>query len=266
MKTFGKTSFGFAAVTSGVRAITYEPELIVTTTSGGFRITPPVSKALLLKSGDNVMFINNIDGVTEAINERAAELLDFCAKIGLDIDSPEAAAAIHEEFDMWGIAKGIQEFDSKGVAKTIRERLTEDDRKRFVDNNYEAMVESVLNGDSEELKAAISREGITREEVIAVLAPSVQGAIVNKFKGSKAANPSGMSGIGTSLTFSDSNVWAQLKADMGDDAKKLNKVYSIDIENLIDVPVNDGSKDVVVKVAVLGKSRIEEAQARNKKA
>lgn len=265
MKTFGKTSFGFAAVTSGVRAITYEPELVVTTTAGGFRITPPVSKALLLKSGDNIMFINNIDNITDAINKRNPELIQFCDEKGLDIESPEAAAAIHAEFDMWAIAKGIQEFDSKGVAKTVRERLTEDDRKRYVDANYEAMVESVMESSNEELKEAVSREGITREEVIAILAPSVQGAIVNKFKGSKVANPSGMTGIGTSLTFSDSNVWNMMKAEMGEDAKKKNKVYSVDIDNLVDAKIDDGHKNVIVKAAPLTGFKLEDAVSRSKK-
>ena len=75
-----------------------------------------------------------------------------------------------------------------------------------------------------------------------------------KYKGSKAANPAGLTGAGTSLTFTDSNVWKQLKADMGDDATKLNRVFDIDVEELQDIELSDGYKTVVVKALVLGDS------------
>ena len=127
MKTFGKMSFGFSAVNAGQRNVSYEPELVANAALGGFRITPPVSKALGLQAGDNIMFVTTADNVAEAIRNKVPELVEFCTANGLDIESPEAAIAIHREFDMWGIAKGIQEFDAKGNPKTTRERMTKDD-------------------------------------------------------------------------------------------------------------------------------------------
>ena len=109
MKTFGKMSFGFSVVNAGQRNVSYEPELVAGANAGSFRITPPVSKALLLQHGDNIMFVTNADNIDAAIRDKAPEVVEFCTANGLDIDSMEAAIAIHKEFDMWGIAKGIQE-------------------------------------------------------------------------------------------------------------------------------------------------------------
>ena len=58
MKNFSK--FGFSVVNAGQRNVSVNPQLIVTTTNGGFRVTAPLSKALGLKHGTYVMFINNI--------------------------------------------------------------------------------------------------------------------------------------------------------------------------------------------------------------
>ena len=263
MKTFGKMSFGFSTVATGVRAAVYQPELIATSTVGGFRITPPVSKALLLQSGDYIMFINNVNDIDECINKRIPELVEFCSEKGLDIDSAEARTAIHTEFDQWGIAKGIAEFDKNGTAKTMRERMTDADKKAYTEAHFEEMFEAAKNSDDKELVDAISREDITKEEIVLLLAKSVQGAVVTKYKGAKGANPSGITGIGTSLNFADSNVWNMFKE--GSEDKKTNKIYSVDIDNLIDVPVHNGFEVVTVKAALLGDYRFEAPQRNGKK-
>ena len=55
-----KIAFGFAPVIAGQRKASYEPELVALTTAGGFRITPPISKALNLQHGDYIQFIQNV--------------------------------------------------------------------------------------------------------------------------------------------------------------------------------------------------------------
>lgn len=266
MKTFGKLAFGFSAVNAGQRNVSYEPELVAGANAGSFRITPPVSKALLLQHGDNIMFVTNADNIDAAIRDKAPEVVEFCTANGLDIDSMEAAIAIHKEFDMWGIAKGIQEFDSKGNPKTTRERMTKADKAKYVDNRFEECLESARASENEELVAALNREGATEEELKAVLIEAIQGDEVVKYKGSKCANPASTTGTGVSLTFTDSNVWNQLKADMGDTAEKLNRVFAIDVENLVDAEIFNGHENVAVKVAVLGESKEEKPIRVGKKA
>jgi len=255
MKTVKSTaglSFGFSAVTAGQRNTTSEPQVIAVSTEGNFRLTSIVSKVLGIGHGDNIMFLSNIDQLDAAIREKDPSLVAFCEEAGLEIDSPEALIAIHREFDSWAIAKGVKEFDAKGLAKTTAERLSKGDKLKFVAQQFEAMLEGALASDNEEVKAALSREGITPEEQADILTAFVIPKDLPKFKGSKLANPGGVTGPGTSLTFTDSNVWKQLKADMGEEATALNRVFEIDLDNIQDVVMSNGYEEVTVKALVLG--------------
>lgn len=268
MKNLNGMSFGFSAVTTGVRKMDYEPEMSLSTTVGNIRLTPPVTKAMFLSQGDYLMFVNNIEGengVMAGIQNRDENLVAFCEEQGLDIDSPEATAAIIAEFGMWAIAKGVQLFDSKGVALTVRERMTEEDKKNYIAANYEDAYDSAVNGKDEETKAAITRDGITKEEIIEILAKSVQGSVVPKYKGAKLANPSGITGIGATLTCSDGATWTALKEDLGEEKDKLIKTYEVDIENPIEVEVNNGYEVIKVKAYLLGDSKTAKPVARGKR-
>lgn len=261
MKTFGKMAFGFSAVNAGQRNVSYNPEIVVGSNPGSFRITPPVSKALFIGHGDNIMFVTNVDNIDMAIQNKIPEIVEFCKENGLAIDSPEASIAIHKEFDMWGIAKGIQEFDAKGNPKLTRERMTKADKAKYVDAHFEESLEAARNSSNEELVAALNREGATEEELKEILIEAIQGDEVPKYKGSKCANPAQITGYGVSLTFTDSNVWNQIKAHMGDRAEKMNLVFNIDVENLVDAEIDNGYEVTPVKVAVFGESK-EEAPVR----
>lgn len=254
MKTNGlkSMSFGFSVVNAGQRNVTVEPEVIAVSTEGNFRITPPVSKALGVSNGEYVMFLNNVDNIDSAISARVPEIVSFCEEQGLELGSVEAAIAIHKEFDMWAIAKGIIEYDTKGNQKVTTERLTKNDKLKFVSQNFEQMIAAAMEQADDEVKDALSRDGITKEEQIDILTAFVTPRELPKYKGSKTANPAGLTGLGTSLNFTDSNVWKQLKADMGDDATKFNRVYSVDVEDMQDIELSDGYKTVVVKALVLG--------------
>lgn len=246
--------FGFSAVNAGQRNVSVEPQVIAVSTEGNFRITPVVSRVLGVGHGDYVMFLSNVANIDAAITNKVAEVVDFCEENGLELGSPEAAIALHKEFDMWAIAKGIIEYDTKGNQKTTSERLTKNDKVKFVSQNFETMLEQAMEQADDETKDALSRDGITKEEQIDILSAFVTPRELPKYKGSKAANPAGLTGAGTSLTFTDSNVWKQLKADMGDEATKFNRVFDVDVENLQDIVLNDGYKDVTVKALILGES------------
>lgn len=246
--------FGFGVVNAGQRNVTVEPQFIAVSTEGNFRITPPVSKVLGVGHGDYIMFLNNVDNIDAAIAAKADVIVEFCEANGLELGTPEAAIAIHKEFDMWAIAKGIIEYDTKGNVKTTAERLTKNDKVKYVSQHFEEMLAAAAEQADDETKEALSRDGITKEEQIDILTAFVVARELPKYKGSKVANPAGLTGAGTSLTFTDSNVWKQLKADMGDDAEKLNRVFDVDVENLQDVTLSDGYNEVTVKAIVLGDS------------
>lgn len=244
--------FGFSVVNSGQRNVNVEPQVIAVSTDGGFRITPPVSKALNISTGDYVMFLNNIDNIDAAILAKAQEVVDFCNDNELELGSAEAAIAIHKEFDMWAIAKGILEYDSKGNQKTTLQRLTKADKIKFVSQNFDDMITAAMADADDETKDALSRAGITKDEQIEILTAFVTPNELPKYRGSKAANSAGLTGAGTSLNFTDSNVWRQLKADMGENAGKMNRVFDIDIDTLQDVTLSNGYSEVIVKALVLG--------------
>lgn len=254
MKTNGlkSMSFGFAVVNAGQRNVSVEPEVIAVSTEGNFRITPPVSKALGVGNGEYVMFLNNVDNIDAAIAAKVPEVVTFCEEQGLELGSAEAAIAIHKEFDMWAIAKGIIEYDTKGNQKTTTERLTKNDKTKFVSQNFENMLAAAMEQADDEVKDALTRDGISREEQIDILTAFVTPRELPKYKGSKVANPAGLTGVGTSLNFTDSNVWKQLKADMGDDATKFNRIFTVDVEELQDIELSNGYNTVSVKALVLG--------------
>lgn len=245
-------SFGFSAVNAGQRNVNHDPQVIAVSTPGGFRITAPVSKILNVQHGDYIMFINNLQGIDQAIAERNEVLIQFCEEAGIDFDSPEAVIAIHKEFDKWGIAKGIVEKDSKGNVRTTNERLTKEERMKFVKENFEAMLEAALQQDDDELKAALNREDATEEEKMNILCPFVKGRELPKYRGSKVASPTEVTGVGVNLNFTDTNVWNQLKYDLGEEADKFNRVFDADVTKVEQMFIFDGFEDVKVNVVILG--------------
>ena len=266
MKDFKKASmFGMSVVNAGQRAVSEEPELIVTSTNGGFRLSSSVTRAMGVGHTDYVMFIKNVDEVQEAINNQIPEFVEFCNEQGLDPISAAAATAFHKAFDMWAIAKGLPCYDKHGNAVTVRERMTSNDKKKILENKFEEILASAMASDNEELKAALSVEGITVDEQKEILIQGMQGELTQKFMGSKCANTSGMLGAGTIVNFTDSNVWMRLKADLGEEAEKWNRKYSIDLEETIAVPVFNGKETVNVKAFVLGDYKDEKPASNNKK-
>ena len=264
MKTFKGLSFGMSVVNAGQRAVSEEPELIATSTNGGFRVSSSVTRALGVGHGEYLMFIKNVDEVQNAINDQIAEFVAFCEEAGLDPLSAEAAAAFHKEFDVWAIAKGIPCYDKHGNPLTVRERMTKNDKEKILENKFEEMLAAAMASGDEELVAALSVESITTDEQKEILMSSLQGDLVQKYMGSKCANTSGMTGAGTILNFTDSNVWMRLKADVAE-PEKINRKFSIDLENSIPVQVDNGKEVITIKAFVLGEYKDEEPARNNKK-
>lgn len=267
MKTFkgnAKLSFGLGAVNVAKRNAVSEPELVVNPTVGGFRITPAVSRALGLTNGGYIMFVSNIDAIEQAIANKDENLVAFCAEENIDMNTPEGVKAIHEAFDEWGIAKGIQMFDKNGNAVKTKERMSKTDKVEYVTNNFDDVLEAAIENGEPEFAASLQVEGITKEEQIEILANAVNPEQVNKYYGSKCSNSSNLSGTGVSLTFSDSAVWGALKEDLGEEAKKMSRTFEVDIKELREVPYFNGHKEVIVKAAMLGEFKDTESTRKSK--
>ena len=253
MKTNSKMAFGFSVVKSGVRKIEYAPEVVALSTDGGFRITPQVSAALGVQHGDYLMFLSTVNDVTEAINTRSKAFSSFCAEQGLNVDSPEAAAAFHGAYDMVAVAKGILLKNSKGIALTITERMSKKDREAYVRQNFDDCLEAGLQNGSNEVKTALTRDGISQEEQIEILATMVQGRELPKHEGCKLANSSSIMGVGTVLTCTDNNIWKQLKADLSEDERgTINRCFEVDPTAIQKAVMSNGFEDVEVPYLVLG--------------
>ena len=267
MKTFkgnAKLSFGLGAVNVAKRNAVSEPELVVNPTVGGFRITPAVSRALGLTNGGYIMFVSNIDAIEQAIANKDENLVAFCAEENIDMNAPEGVKAIHEAFDEWGIAKGIQIFDKNGNAVKTRERMSKTDKVEYVTNNFDDVLKAAIENGEPEFAASLQVEGITKEEQIEILANAVNPEQVNKYYGSKCSNSSNLSGTGVSLTFSDSAVWGALKEDLGEEAKKMSRTFEVDIKELREVPYFNGHKEVIIKAAMLGEFKDTESTRKSK--
>lgn len=267
MKTFkgnAKLSFGLGAVNVAKRNAVSEPELVVNPTVGSFRITPAVSRALGLTNGGYIMFVSNIDAIEQAIANKDENLVAFCAEENIDMNTPEGVKAIHEAFDEWGIAKGIQMFDKNGNAVKTKERMSKTDKVEYVTNNFDDVLKAAIENGEPEFAASLQVEGITKEEQIEILANAVNPEQVNKYYGSKCSNSSNLSGTGVSLTFSDSAVWGALKEDLGEEAKKMSRTFEVDVKELREVPYFNGHKEVIVKAAMLGEFKDTESTRKSK--
>lgn len=267
MKTFkgnAKLSFGLGAVNVAKRNAVSEPELVVNPTVGGFRITPAVSRALGLTNGGYIMFVSNIDAIEQAIANKDENLVAFCAEENIDMNTPEGVKAIHEAFDEWGIAKGIQMFDKNGNAVKTKERMSKTDKVEYVTNNFDDVLKAAIENGEPEFAASLQVEGITKEEQIEILANAVNPEQVNKYYGSKCSNSSNLSGTGVSLTFSNSVVWGALKEGLGEEAKKMSRIFEVDIKELREVPYFNGHKEVIVKAAMLGEFKDAESTRKSK--
>ena len=186
MKDFKKASmFGMSVVNAGQRAVSEEPELIVTSTEGGFRVSSSVTRAMGVGHGEYIMFVQNVDNLTAMINNNAQEFVEFCQENGLDATSAEAASAFHAEYDVWAIAKGIPCYDKHGNPLMVRERMTTADKKKVLDNRFQEILDGALASSNEELVAALTVEGITVDEQKEILVKYMQGDEVQKYQGSK---------------------------------------------------------------------------------
>ena len=245
MKLGNKISFGVQAVQAGQKSSTVNaaPQLIANSTSGKFVITSPVSKALNIAVGENVMFLNNIAGVEAAIQQRVDDVVNYATENGIDINTREGEEQLLAVFTQWYIAKGVKQYDSKGNPVMASERYTKEDKAKYlaehameiVDANRDALVAEFGELSDEELAEKLT--------IDMVEAPKFHAC-----SGSKTATTASATGVGCQLNFTDTSIWCALKADLGNAATKKNRVYDVKLDESEEVEFNNGKENVKITI------------------
>ena len=245
MKLGTKISFGINAVQAGQKSSTVNaaPQLIANSTLGKFVITSPVSKALNIAVGENIMFLNNIAGVEAAVQAKVADVVAYAEENNIDLSTREGEDAVIAALTQWFIAKGVAMYDSKGNAVMATERYTKEDKAKYLADHLDEFVEA--NRD-----ALIAQFGEMSDEELAskVTVDMVASPKVHAYSGSKTATTASATGVGLQLNFTDTAVWGALKADLGDLKEKKNRIFNVDLANAQTVEFNDGYKNVNITI------------------
>jgi len=231
----GNLTFGVKSVVAGQKgsSVSVDPQLVVLSTKGKFTITPAVSRALGLVPGDFITFFDNIDEITRAIAVKTPEIVAAFEENGLSIDDPEAIEAITNAYRTISIAKSIPQKNADGTPKMTNERMAKEDKLAYIDAHRDEIVQSLEDAGIEATEANILA--------------AVKGDEVQAYNGSKCATTSEMTGTGLVLSFTDSNMWNVLKADVDpDEREKMKRTIKVDVKNPIVTEVNDGFETVSV--------------------
>lgn len=245
MKTFGKFNFGVQAVQAGQKSSTVnaEPQLIANSTPGKFVVTAPVSKALNIAVGENIMFLNNISAVEDAVQSHNADVVAYAEELGIDLSTREGEDILVAKLTQWFIAKGVLQYTSKGEPVMATERFTKEDKAKYlakhsmeiVAANRDILVEKFGEMSDEELANNLT--------VDMVDSPKFHAA-----SGSKTATTASTTGVGCQLIFTDSSIWATLKKDLGDEAAKKNRIYNVLVDEAQTADFNNGKENVQITI------------------
>lgn len=244
MKTTNKIQFGVQAIVAGQKSNTVnaDPQLIANSTSGKFVITAPVSKALNIAVGENVMFLNNIQGVEAAVQARTEDILAYAAENDFDLDTREGADACVKSLTQWFIAKGVKMYDSKGNPVMASERFTADDKAKYLEANKMDIVAANRDALVEQFGEMTDEELAEKLTVEMVESPKYHAA-----SGSKTATTSNVTGVGCQLSFTDTAIWGALKADIEEPTKK-NRIFDVVLEDVQKIEYNNGKEVVMIDI------------------
>ena len=249
----GNVSFGLDSlnvVASGVKTSTVsnEPQLVALSTKGGFAITPAVSKALNLASGDNIMFVNNSSWAENEVAQRTDQVVAIAQENGLDLDNPVDAQAIVTALTKWFIGKAYAKKTKTGKDVMSPVRLSAEEKAELlksqlpdiVANNREALIEQFG------LASDASDEEIASHVTVDIATPEAPAYV-----GAKLASNGNVPGVGLKLSFSDTSTWEQMKSDL-EDKTAVKRVFDIDLKGRVVVKLNNGYEDVDVTLYPVG--------------
>jgi hypothetical protein len=264
----GKITFGFNAVAAGQKTagVSNEPLFVITSTPGGFRITPAVSAALQLAAGDYIQLNDNIAQIDEAIRMKNPDLVALCEENGLNLENAEDVQIVRNELREFSISKGVAILNADGSVKQVAARSTKEEKQAFFEQHTAEIIEE--NRDAlTELAKQNGIENPTDEDLAAVvpvekLVPRMEDA----YTGSKLANLSGMTGFGLTLNFTDSNMWNVMKSDLNPETREsVRRTYTVDLKTPTTAKVSNGKELIEVPAYKLVDVKDEAVTPRGKK-
>ena len=249
----GNVSFGLGSlsvVNSGAKVVAnVAPQLIALSTKGGFAITPAVSKALVLSTGDNIMFVNNLAWAENAIATRDEEVIKIAEENNLDLDNEVDAQTLLNAITRWFIGKAFAKKTKTGAPVMTTVRMTNEEKEELLANQADSIVAENRDVLIEkfELSADASDEEIKSHLTIDdIAAPETQA-----FVGAKVASNGNTPGVGLKLTFSDTSTWEQLKSDL-EDKSAVKRAFDVDVKNPVSIKMSNGFEDVDVTLYPVG--------------
>ena len=245
------TKFGFAAAARTRGNSDSVATLTATTTTGQFTLSAFASTILGVPAGEHVLIVDNADGILSAIETRDNDYLDFCEEAGLDVGSAESRLAYIKENMVYGVVKGFPVLNSRGVPEETNSHGSLEEKKAYVESNFNEMFEAAMASDDVEIKDLLSRDGITKEEQVEILIKNVEATKVPKYMGSKTMNPSKRTGSGVPLNFSNNAMWVKMKNDL-EDPNKTKRVFTLDTTNIVTIEMHDGFKAIEVQMIPVG--------------
>lgn len=241
--------FGINAIQAGQKSslLNATPQLIAKSTVGQFTITAPVSKALNIAAGENVMFLNNLAGIEALIQAAPDELVNYCNEHGWDINTPEGKDALIKDQLTYYIAKGVLMYKRSGEPILGTVRVTKEDKAAYIAEHGVEMISEMSEEDKAKLAASKGIEDYDDETLAASLTPEdVPSPTFHAASGSKTAATSNATGIGLQLNFTDTAIWDSLKSDLGDSKDKKNRCFNVKLDEAEEAVFNNGKEDVKV--------------------
>lgn len=242
-----KFNVAINAVQAGQKSSTVnaEPRLIANSTPGKFQVTSAVSRALGISVGENIEFFNNIPGLEALANTPTADVVAFCEENGIDINTAEGKREFVSVCTQWYIAKGHQQFEANGNPMMTTVRCTKEDKLEAIKLNGAEMIQD------EDFRAMlierVGDENATDEDLIAAItADDVESPKTESFTGSKTATTGTATGVGCPLNFTDTSIWNAMKADLGENKEKKNRIFNVLLDKPEVVTVNNGFENIEV--------------------
>ena len=240
--------FGINAVMAGQKSalLNATPQLIVKSTPGQFTITSPVSKALGIAVGENVMFLNNIAGIEAMIQAAPDELINYCNENGWDINTREGQDALIKDQTVWYIAKGALLYKRNGEPILGTVRVTKEDKLAQIAENGLAMIQAMSEEAKAQFAASKNLEGADDETLAGALtADDIASPTFHAASGSKTAATAKATGIGLQLNFTDTAIWDSLKSDL-EDKKSVNRIFNVNLDAAEEVSYHNGKEEIKV--------------------
>ena len=242
------------------------PQLIVKSTPGQFTITSPVSKALGIAVGENVMFLNNLSGIEAMIQAAPDELINYCNENGWDINTQEGKDALVKDQLTYYIAKGVLMYKRNGEPILGTVRVTKEDKAAYIAEHGMELIAALSDDEKAKLAIAKGMEGADDETLAAALTPDdVPSPTFHAASGSKTAATANATGIGLQLSFTDTAIWDSLKADLGEDKTSKNRFFNVKLDEAEEVFFNNGKEEVKIMAYPLEFDADKDPMVRGKK-